>query len=165
MKRTALLAAALLALIAFAEAPSGAIQIDAKTIVWKDGPPSLAKGTKSAVLEGDPKSAGIFTMRLRVPAGAHIPPHWHPRAERVTILSGHVQVGFGDKWDHAALRSFHAGDFYVNRRTAITSSPSPRKPSSRSREKGRGNCVFWSKAPGHPKPGHRLMQPWTWVSS
>ena len=67
-----------------------------------------------AVLEGDPKKEGIFTMRLRMPAGAKVPPHWHPRPERVTILSGDVRVGFGDAWDDGALHAFHAGDFYVN---------------------------------------------------
>src|SRR5436305_8008154 len=108
-------AAAALALLALAAAPPPtAIQVDAAKIVWKDGPATLPKGTRVAVLEGDPKSPGIFTMRLRVPAGSKIAPHWHPRPERVTILSGLVKVGFGDKWDNAAMRSFKASDFYVN---------------------------------------------------
>ena len=114
MKRIALLAALLLAVVAFAaELPPGTIQVDATKLVWTDGPAALPK-SKSVVLEGDPKTTGIFTMRLRVPAGTRVPPHWHPRPERVTVLSGLVQVGFGDKWDDRALRSFHAGDFYVN---------------------------------------------------
>lgn len=114
MKRTALLAAALLAVVVLAaELPPGTIQIDASKLVWTDGPAALP-GSRSAVLEGDPKTTGMFTMRLRMPAGTRVPPHWHPRPERVTILSGVVQVGFGDKWDDRALRSFHAGDFYVN---------------------------------------------------
>jgi quercetin dioxygenase-like cupin family protein len=105
----------LLVLAALAVAPPPqAIQVNAGSIAWKEGPPTLPKGTQSAVLEGDPKGSGIFTMRLHVPAGAKVPPHWHPRPERVTVLSGHVQVGFGDHWNEAALRSFHAGDFYVN---------------------------------------------------
>ncbi|MEK6376132.1 MAG: cupin domain-containing protein [Acidobacteriota bacterium] len=93
---------------------AGAIQVNAETIVWKDGPPSLPKGTKVAVLEGDPRQAGMFTMRLQVPAGSRILPHWHPRSERVTVLSGVVKVGFGDTWSDAAMREFRAGDFYVN---------------------------------------------------
>ncbi len=114
MKRTALLAAALLVVVVFAaELPPGTIQVDASKLVWTNGPPALP-GSKSAVLEGDPKTTGMFTMRLRMPAGTRVPPHWHPRPERVTILSGVVQVGFGDTWDDRALHSFHAGDFYVN---------------------------------------------------
>ena len=90
------------------------IQVNAAAIVWNDGPPSMPKGTKIAVLEGDPKQAGMFTIRLRVPAGSKVLPHWHPRAERVTVLSGVVKVGFGDTWNDAAMRAFGAGDFYVN---------------------------------------------------
>lgn len=114
MKRTLLLLALSLAITAFAAPPDGTIQVDAKAIVWKDGPASLPKGTKMAILEGNPRKEGIFTMRLRIPAGAKVPPHWHPRPERVTILSGDVRTGFGDQWDDSAMHAFHAGDFYVN---------------------------------------------------
>jgi hypothetical protein len=103
-----------LAVLTLTAPPPGAIQVHAAAIVWNDGPPSLPKGTKVAVLEGDPKQAGAFTMRLRVPAGSKILPHWHPRPERVTVLSGVVKVGFGDSWNDAAMREFRAGDFYLN---------------------------------------------------
>jgi hypothetical protein len=113
----ALLVATLLAAAALAAPPpppEGTIQVDAKSIVWSPGSPKLPKGTMVAVLEGDPTKAGMFTMRLKVPAGSKIAPHWHPRPERVTILSGQVEVGFGDRWDDKALRPFTAGSFYVN---------------------------------------------------
>lgn len=111
MKRAAVLFA--LALITLAAAPPpDAIQVHAKDIVWKDGPPAL-KGSKSAVLEGDPKAAGLYTMRLRIPAGSKLPPHWHPRAERAVVLSGQVEIGFGDVWDDKAMHVFGPGDFYV----------------------------------------------------
>ena len=74
----------------------------------------MPKGTKIAVLEGDPKAPGMFTIRLRVPAGSKVMPHWHPRPERVTILFGKVAVGFGDKWDDKDMRGFNGGDFYIN---------------------------------------------------
>ena len=92
--------------------PPGTIQIH--HVDWKDAPATLPKGAKIAVLEGDPKTTGIFTMRLRMPAGARVEPHTHPRAERVTILSGEAQVGFGDTFDLKNVQKFHAGDFYVN---------------------------------------------------
>lgn len=83
-------------------------------VVWKAGPPNLPKGTEVAVLEGDPKMPGMFTMRLRVPAGSKVAPHWHPRPERVTILSGEVRVGFGDHSDAKPLTTYGPGGFYVN---------------------------------------------------
>lgn len=81
--------------------------------VWKDAPPSMPKGTKIAVLEGDTKQPGMFTVRLKVPAGSVIAPHTHPRPERVTVLSGRIRVGFGTKVD-ASGTTFPAGGFYVN---------------------------------------------------
>jgi quercetin dioxygenase-like cupin family protein len=77
--------------------------------VWNDAPPSMPKGTKMAVLEGSPRDAGIFTIRLKVPAGAAIAPHTHPRPERVTVLSGRITVSIEGK-----ETTFGAGGFYVN---------------------------------------------------
>src|SRR5437762_12143216 len=112
--RTKSLAVALALLALAAAPPPDAIQVDAAKIVWKDGPPTLPKGTKVAVLEGDPKQPGIFTMRLRIPAGSKVMPHWHPRPERVTVLSGKVAVGFGDTGTGKEMHGFNPGDFYVN---------------------------------------------------
>jgi hypothetical protein len=53
---------------------------------WKDGPPSLPKGAKIAVLEGDPAKEGPFVFRVKVPDGYRIPPHTHPKTERVTVI-------------------------------------------------------------------------------
>jgi hypothetical protein len=94
--------------------PKGAIQVDEDALVWSAGPRSLPPGTEIVVLEGDPRGRGIFTMRLRIEDETVIAPHWHPRAERVTVLSGKLGVGFGDKFDLEKLRYFTAGDFYVN---------------------------------------------------
>ncbi len=93
---------------------TAAIAVTPDAIVWKDGPPTLPAGSKIAVLEGNPREEGIFTMRVRVPAGAKLAPHWHPRDERVTILSGTVELGFGTKADPAATKRYGAGSFYVN---------------------------------------------------
>ena len=82
--------------------------------VWKDGPPSMPKGTKIAVLEGDITKPGLFTIRLKLPAGSRIQPHTHPRPERVTVLSGRVIVGFGPRFDLGKRVAFPAGGFYVN---------------------------------------------------
>lgn len=76
---------------------------------WKDAPPSMPKGTQIAVLEGNPQQPGLFTIRLKVPAGSTIAPHTHPRDERVTVLSGKVTVTIG-----GTSKTFTAGGFYVN---------------------------------------------------
>jgi len=80
-------------------------------ITWKDGPGSLAAGAKFAVLEGDPAKEGPFVMRLWLPNGFRIQPHWHPKVERVTVVSGTFNLGMGEKFDQAATRKMPAGTY------------------------------------------------------
>ena len=75
-------------------------------------PPFLPPGAQLAVLEGDPMaSSGDFTIRLKMPDGYQIAPHTHPRRENVTVLSGTLKVGMGDKFDAGKMTSFGAGSF------------------------------------------------------
>jgi len=80
-------------------------------IVWKDGPPSLPPGAKIAVLEGDPAKSGPFVFRVKVPDGYRIPPHTHPKPERVTVISGTFHIGTGDTFDPAKGREMPAGTY------------------------------------------------------
>ena len=93
-----------------------AAAIQVQDVAWKDGPPTLPAGTKAALHEGDPKQPGLFTMRLKVPAGSAIAPHTHPRAERVTVLSGRVTVTLG-----TTKTTFTTGGFYVTPPDAVHS--------------------------------------------
>lgn len=106
--------ALLILLAALTPAPDGAIAFKPAAIVWNDAPPNLPKGSKIAVLEGNPREDGMFTIRVRVPAGASLPPHWHPKPERVTILSGAAELGFGSTADPKNVVRYPAGSFYVN---------------------------------------------------
>jgi quercetin dioxygenase-like cupin family protein len=81
------------------------------SISWKDGPASLPPGAKVAILEGDPTTEGPFTMRLKLPAGYRIPPHTHPKMERLTVISGTFRLGMGATFDEEALRAMPAGAF------------------------------------------------------
>jgi hypothetical protein len=99
------------------DAPAGVgapIQHAAGNLSWQPGPATMPPGTFIMVLEGDPRVAGLFTIRLKLPAGARLGPHWHPRDERVTVLHGRVGVGFGERFDGQALRDFDGGSYYVN---------------------------------------------------
>jgi hypothetical protein len=75
-------------------------------------PPFVAPGAQLAVIEGDPTaSSGDFTIRLKMPNGYKIAPHWHPKRENVTVISGNFKVGMGDKFDEAKMMTFPAGSF------------------------------------------------------
>ncbi|HEY6221042.1 MAG TPA: cupin domain-containing protein [Candidatus Eisenbacteria bacterium] len=80
-------------------------------VKWADAPPSMPKGAKIAVLEGDLGSPGPFTMRVMVPAGFRIPPHFHPGIEHVTVLSGSFFMGVGEKWDESKGHELTAGSY------------------------------------------------------
>lgn len=80
-------------------------------ISWRDGPPSLLPGAKMAILEGDPTKEGFFTMRLKLPDAYRVLPHWHPRTERLTIISGIVNLGTGDHFDLKATQALSAGTY------------------------------------------------------
>jgi len=116
--RSRIAAVALLLVVLSAHAggplPSGAVQLPPESIRWTPGSPAMPPGTQVAVLEGDPKASKWFTIRLKVPAGAVIGPHWHPRDERVTVISGQAAVGFGDTVDAAGVTRFGPGSFYIN---------------------------------------------------
>lgn len=75
-------------------------------------PNSLPAGAQLAVIEGDPTaSTGDFTVRLKMPGGYKIPPHWHPHRENVTVIFGNFKVGMGDTFDESRLMTFPAGSF------------------------------------------------------
>jgi quercetin dioxygenase-like cupin family protein len=78
---------------------------------WMDGPASLPKGAKVALLEGNPAQEGPFTMRLQLPDGFKIQPHSHPAVEHVTVISGTFNLGMGEKFDTSGGRALPAGAF------------------------------------------------------
>ena len=91
----------------------GHILVVPADITWKDGPASLPKGIKSAVVEGDPTKAGPFTMRIKLPANYKIPPHSHPAIEHVTVVSGSFHMGLGEVFDESKATKLPLGGFAV----------------------------------------------------
>lgn len=90
----------------------GAIYTPAQ-LEWKDGPPSLPEGAQFVIIEGDPSKAEFFAMRLRLPDGYRIPPHWHPVHERVTVISGTFHLGQGETFDAKAAQPLGAGSYFT----------------------------------------------------
>lgn len=86
-------------LAAAAWAQHGSHQITApEHLKWQDVA-ALPPGAKIAVIEGKMSEAGPITARIKLPANYRIPPHFHPVQERVTVLSGTMNIGMGDKFD------------------------------------------------------------------
>jgi hypothetical protein len=96
-------------------AHSGASEKNAftpETIPYGPAPAFVPAGAQLAVLEGNPMAAqGDYTVRLKMPDGYRIAPHWHPQRENVTVISGTFKVGMGDQFDESKMGSFPAGSF------------------------------------------------------
>ncbi len=82
-----------------------------QNVKWEAAPASLPAGAQVAILDGDPMGEGMFSMRIKAPKGYHIPPHIHPKAEVVTVISGAVSLGRGQSADRASVESLPAGSF------------------------------------------------------
>jgi rhodanese-related sulfurtransferase/quercetin dioxygenase-like cupin family protein len=105
------LAAAAIAAEPSHKAMEGAPLFSLEETKWVDGPPSLPKGAQIAVLEGDPNKEGPFVFRVKAPDGYRIPPHTHPKMERVTVISGTFHIGMGETFDADAARPMPAGTY------------------------------------------------------
>jgi quercetin dioxygenase-like cupin family protein len=83
----------------------------APAISWGPPPPVFPAGARFAVLQGDPGQPGVYTVRLDMPSGYTIKPHYHPTDEHITVISGTFMVGMGDSVDTRQMQSLVAGAF------------------------------------------------------
>jgi hypothetical protein len=94
---------------AVAEEHDGAFEnFPTAEIKWEEGPASLPKGAQIAVLEGDLAKEGPFAFRVKMSDSYRIPPHTHPKTERVTVISGTFNIGMGEKFDDKAAKAMPA---------------------------------------------------------
>jgi hypothetical protein len=95
-------------------APAGkaaATSVNSGEIKWADAPPDIPKGASMAVLHGDPTKSAAYVLRLKMPAGYKIPPHWHTKDEQLTIVSGAFVLHMGDTME-APATTLTAGGFH-----------------------------------------------------
>jgi quercetin dioxygenase-like cupin family protein len=82
-------------------------------LAWKDAP-ALPKGAQVAILMGDPTKAGeLFIQRVKLPANYQVPAHTHPYVDAVTVLSGTLHLGMGEKLDTQKGEAFKVGSFFA----------------------------------------------------
>ena len=83
------------------------------TLKWGDPPPFIPKGSKVAVLYGDPSKEGLFVIQVQLPANYRIPAHSHPTDEVVTVLRGTLLFGTGDKLEPGGAKALPVGSVVV----------------------------------------------------
>ena len=98
---------------ASAAMPADHVMLTPADLKWGPAPGALPPGAMVVVLDGDPFAAGLYTSRLKLPAGYKIPAHSHPADEHVTVISGSFYMGLGDKLDPAKSTMMLPGSFAV----------------------------------------------------
>jgi quercetin dioxygenase-like cupin family protein len=88
------------------------VMVEPKDLKWEDVP-ALPPGAKVAVIEGPMDQATPFTIRLKFPPNYKVPAHWHPAIEHVTVLSGTLNMGIGDKLDATKTQALSAGSVVI----------------------------------------------------
>jgi len=91
----------------------GHVLTSSADIQWGDPPPVFEQGAQFAVMSGDPGKEGLYTVRLKMPAGYKIAPHWHPTDEHVTVLSGTMAIGMGETFKESEMTDLPAGGYTV----------------------------------------------------
>jgi len=92
-----LIAAAVIALASSALAQTAHKVVRVEEVTWIDHP--IFKGAKIATLVGDSTKAEVIVQRVKFPPHYRVPPHTHPYAEVVTVMSGSYGNNFGEKFE------------------------------------------------------------------
>lgn len=95
----------------YAASETNHLMVKASELKWETAPPSLPPGAKTAIVQGDPKAAGPFVMRIKLPAGYKISPHFHPADENVTVLEGAFWMGSGSTFEQDKMMELPPGGF------------------------------------------------------
>lgn len=92
-------------------APAAHVMVTPSDVKWGPAPPIFPAGAQIAIVDGDPFKPGAYAVRLKMPDGYKIAPHWHPADENIVVLQGRLTVGAGDKFDDASLHELPVGSF------------------------------------------------------
>jgi quercetin dioxygenase-like cupin family protein len=79
-------------------------------MTWVAGT-GAAKGTSQAILVGTPDKSGTAIIRVKMPDGYVNQPHYHAKAEYITVIQGTLLFGTGDTVDKAKATVLPAGSF------------------------------------------------------
>jgi quercetin dioxygenase-like cupin family protein len=81
-------------------------------IDWKPFP-AFPPSVRLAIIVGEPPKPGPYAIRVKVPAGVKLMPHWHPEDRIYTVMSGVFHIGLGEKFDADRLDAYPPGSVVV----------------------------------------------------
>jgi quercetin dioxygenase-like cupin family protein len=112
---TSLLASSLIMGIPITHAAdtSGKVMKTPQQIQWKEPYVKIPGEVKMAYLQGDPKKAGPYTIRIKFPPHYQVAVHSLPKNETMTVLSGTLFFAFENKQDKRKAHKLAAGSFVI----------------------------------------------------
>ena len=75
--------------------------------------PSFPPSARLAVVVGHPSEPGPYVVRVKLPAGVKLMPHWHHEDRVYVVMSGVFYIGLGDEFDEAKLVAYPPGAVVV----------------------------------------------------
>jgi hypothetical protein len=75
--------------------------------------PAFPPSARLAIVVGNPAEPGMYTIRVKVPSGVKLMPHWHPEDRVYTVISGVFYIGLGEQFDEDKLEAHPPGAVIV----------------------------------------------------
>jgi hypothetical protein len=75
----------------------------------------MPRGSRYAVISGDPSRSVPFMMRVEMPPGYLVPPYSRSADENLIVLSGALMIGNGNRFNRTSMRTLHQGSFEILR--------------------------------------------------
>lgn len=71
--------------------------------------PAFPPEARLAIVVGHPAEAGLYVIRVKLPAGIRMMPHRHPEDRIYTVMSGTFYIGVGPHFNAEALVAYPPG--------------------------------------------------------
>lgn len=89
--------------------PLSPTRLTADEFKWDISP----RGNARANILGDDSKQGIYVNRTKFPPNTKIQPHSHPDDRVVTVVSGTLYMGYGERLDESATKMLPAGSVWT----------------------------------------------------
>ena len=93
--------------VVFAQDP--VVRVTPEQLKWTADPANL--GFQEAIVEGDPKKAGLYIIQVKFPPGVMSKPHFHGETRYATVIKGTWYTGAGDVFDPDKTVALKPGSF------------------------------------------------------
>ena len=93
--------------LVFAQSP--VVRVLPEQLKWEPDPEGL--GFSTAIVEGDPKKAGLYIIMVKFPPYVMSRPHFHGESHYATVVKGTWYTGEGDTFDPNKTVPLKPGSF------------------------------------------------------